>query len=296
MINLSLNFQVGSASHFPTLMKRIKSCPNTLIPDGEIDIIEENKGKYRFLTLNIRDGHPEEETGVLFIYKLSKLLTEVILDNWEFQIVYQIIKDQYYYLKEEEKNKVLLRTFNLLENSQDIYNKTIRWQRVLKKTQEYLEQNNSINLEGFINFRLKEYRNILGEAVDQAVDEFIMEREYDEFVRLLKYFVDIQDPRVDTVNVLLKKSGVFELYDGNREPIDNDYLEGFILEFIDNEINYEDLLISALITIAPRRVILHFPDQRTVRDAIKTIKNVFGDRAEECSGCQFCNEHGQRNN
>ena len=50
-------------------------------------------------------------------------------------------------------------------------------------------------------------------------------------------------------------------------------MEGYIIDFVDNEINYEDLLISALITIAPKEITLHYK-HKTLRTPLDTIKNV----------------------
>jgi hypothetical protein len=48
-------------------------------------------------------------------------------------------------------------------------------------------------LDGFLSFRLKEYRGRLAEVVDKAVDEYMMDMEYKEFIRVLRYFVDVQE-------------------------------------------------------------------------------------------------------
>lgn len=290
-------YQLGSAKYFDLIREKFKSAPSSLVVEGlDINVLEQHSGNYGFLNFNIEflDSEPPGELGVLFNRKLAKLIAELILDIWEAELVEQIVRTQYYYLNKEEQASVLVRVFNLLVDSEDRFNRTVRWQQVLQQLTDYLCSNNRLIIEGFINFRLKEYREMLEEAVDQAVDDYLMEKEYDEFIRLLRYFVDIQDPKVETINVVLKKSGIFELFDGNNKPIDNDYLEGFIIDFVDNEINYEDLLISALITIAPRRVILHVPDKPQLRDTVKTIKKVFGDRAMDCSGCHLCLEQGQR--
>lgn len=46
-----------------------------------------------------------------------------------------------------------------------------------------------INLEGLIQFRLHAYKKELEEIVDYAMEEFWADRQYEEFMGLLKYFV-----------------------------------------------------------------------------------------------------------
>ena len=56
-----------------------------------------------------------------------------------------------------------------------------------------------------------------------------------------------------------------------------------------DEINYEDLLISALITIAPKTVMLHFASAAgKANTVVETIKSVFAGRVTVCRGCKLC--------
>ncbi|WP_366922638.1 putative sporulation protein YtxC [Metallumcola ferriviriculae] len=297
---MSVQYHLGSAKYPKTIKEKIQSHTSIFLQDGmNIDWVEETMGGFTFLNLIVEENTSEpRNSGVLFQRcneKLAQILTKLVIDNLEHKLVYNIIKNHYYYFNRDERKEVLLRALQMLGNTAQETEVRLRIEDVSAQIEKYLDQNKEINMEGFINFRLKDYQRVLTDVIDKAVDDYLMEKEYDEFIQLLQYFVDIQDPRIDTVNVLLKNDGVFELFDGKNDPIDNDYLEGFILEMTDNEINYEDLLISALITIAPRKVILHNSIGPNTYDAIRTIKKVFGKRAEECPGCQVCRDKGQRN-
>ena len=61
----------------------------------------------------------------------------------------------------------------------------------------YLIFNDNLNLEGFVRFRTKDYWDFLCETVDSAADAYLINREYQEFIRLLRYFVELQEPKVD---------------------------------------------------------------------------------------------------
>jgi putative sporulation protein YtxC len=161
-------------------------------------------------------------------------------------------------------------------------------EKVLLKILDYLDQNQDLILEGFISFRLKDYQQELEGIVNSAVDEFLLEREYIEFIRLLKYFVEIQEPRIQKVQVIFKDGGKFSLLDHEDNPVKHESLDGLMVDILENEINYDDLLISALITLAPREIILHIPTQIGNGDTVKTIQNVFGPRVTRCIGCNKC--------
>ena len=53
------------------------------------------------------------------------------------------------------------------------------------------------------------------------------------------------------------------------------------------DIDYDDLLLSALITISPRKLILHLSAKTEIVD---TIMKVFQDRVILCKGCTLCSE------
>ena len=44
---------------------------------------------------------------------------------------------------------------------------------------------------------MKELREDIEEIIDKVVEEYMVEKEYREFVKLLKYFVDIQESKIE---------------------------------------------------------------------------------------------------
>jgi putative sporulation protein YtxC len=153
---------------------------------------------------------------------------------------------------------------------------------------DYFENSDNIILDGFVNFRLKDYVRDLEEIVDRAVDDFLMEREYREFIRLLRYFVDIQDPKFDTIHVIVGYDSKYTLLDDSRKEITNDCIQEFVNEISEGEINYDDLLVSSLITLAPKRIVIHYTGQFKNKELLETIKNVFLGKVIICNGCEIC--------
>jgi putative sporulation protein YtxC len=140
---------------------------------------------------------------------------------------------------------------------------------------EHLESNDELVLEGFIRFRMKDFTRELEEAVDRAVDDLLIEKEYTEFIKLLRYFVEIQEPKVEEVHVLLGEDKKYTLLDSSLHVINNDILEDLAKEITDKEISHDDLLISSLITIAPRKITIHQFDKIKNTELLNTISNVF---------------------
>lgn len=160
---------------------------------------------------------------------------------------------------------------------------------IVKSLMEYFESSNTIILDGFINFRLKDYLKDLEEIVEKAVDNFLMEKEYREFIRLLKYFVDIQEPKYENIHIIATNHGTYTLLDDRREEITNECIKEYLNEISESEINYDDLLVSSLITLAPKKITIHNISCFKNKELLETIHNIFYNNVCICRSCSICN-------
>lgn len=282
---------IGASSYIDLIKVRLASELKQLEGRGlKFNIQENPAGKYTFLSCSVAG---EEDAMAMFKHYIADVLSDLIMCKWQRTMLVDIIRENYYYFGEEERRTIFQNALNYLEDldagDQSSVVKMRKKRMILTRLKEFLGTCNQIVIEGFIRFRLKEYIRELQEAADKAVDDFLMDREYKEFIQLLKYFVDIQDSRTDVVNVVMKANGVFKLFDGQHRVINSAYLEGFILDLTESEINYEDLLISALITIAPREIIFHAGKAEVPTTTLETVKNIFTQRVNLCRGCELCN-------
>jgi putative sporulation protein YtxC len=158
----------------------------------------------------------------------------------------------------------------------------------LNKILEYIIENTDIVLEGFLRFRLKELNADLEDIVDRVVEEYLIEREYDEFIKLLKYFVEIQESRIEIVNIVIEDNGTYCMYDSSYNEITDELIQDIAGEVLTGEVSYDDLLVSSLITLAPRYIVIHNLSNVRNKEIIDTIRNVFADRVRICTGCDLC--------
>lgn len=226
------------------------------------------------------------------IVHISNVLADFIICNYEKKLLNRIINSNYCYFNGVEKKEILNMAVRIIRNDyKDFLSNLFHMRRrniIVKKLLDYFESSNNLVLDGFVNFRLKEYTRDLEDVVDKAVDEFLMEREYREFIRLLKYFVDIQDPKFDIIHVILRGDNKYILLDENKKEITNQCIKEFVTDITTDEINSDDLLVSSLITLAPRQVIIHSAGQFKNKEILETIKNVFSGKVGICSGCDDC--------
>ncbi len=227
-----------------------------------------------------------------FRYHLALVLAEIILCSWEPRLIRKMIKDNYFYLTEKEKGCVASITSRLLKEDKMMqpggFYKATRRSKLTKALMEYLESENQINIDGYVNFRLGSYITDLNEAVERALEVYVAEREYNEFIRLLKYFVEIQECKVDVIHLKQGEDGRYLITDGLGSRISSEYFDELRAEIADEGINFDDLLISTLITISPRKMIIHDIDSFKNKELVQTIINVFGERVAVCTQCELC--------
>jgi len=287
---------IGTYTNPALLFERLNSELSLLQKEGiSVNVDLDRVGKFTFMDCLLRQGEGFSEPDSLQTIKISvaNCLAELIVEEWETVIIKKIVRDNYYYYNEDEKQVIFHKAKEILNPAGlNMYHQYERKEKVMQKILEYLDLNQDLIVEGFINFRLKEYQKELENIVNSAVDEFLLEKEYTEFIRLLTYFVEIQEPRLQKVQIIFKKGGKFALLDQEDQPVKHECLDGLMIDLIADDINYEDLLISALITLAPQELILHIEPEVAIGDAITTIRNVFGNRVTNCLGCEKCKGKG----
>lgn len=282
---------IGTSQHIDVVRCNLHKQLSNLADNGlNFKITELPAGKYTFLSCCIDNNCSKSSEDKALKKYVASALSDVIINQWQNMLITKIIRENYYYFNEEDRSKIYQFTQEYVdkrvEPSGALLHKRRR-EQIYQQIQDYLESNNELIIEGFIRFRLKEYVSELKEAIDNAVDDFLMEREYSEFIQLLRYFVDIQDSKIDLAHVVAKPNGNFSLYDKNKKSINNDNMEEFILD-INSDISYEDLLISALISLSPHKIVFHHNENKLPQNTLKTIKDVFVDRVETCNGCELC--------
>jgi putative sporulation protein YtxC len=285
---------IGTAEGIEDIRQRLDDEFRFLQEEGvRIRIGQSNRGSFTFLECSVESapGTPTRADTLVRHY-VANALSDIIVEKWEQSLIRKIIRGTYYYFSRDEQDSIARYSGTNLAGNGAVDNpqlyKVNRKAQVLHRLRDYLDSADELVLEGFVTFRLRDYIEEVEDAVDRAVDDFLMEREYREFVRLLKYFVDVQEPRMDHVHVLIRPGGSFRLVDDDGSAIKSEYLEEFVVEMVESEVNYEDLLISALITLAPRSVTVHAHTTADWDESIETIKAVFGERVKLCERCPVC--------
>lgn len=224
------------------------------------------------MELNTAVNLPEDTD----IHEFAVQITGEIMSRFEKPLLKKITENEFPYAPQSEKAEI----FNLAlkhanAESSDIMD-TIHYERrralIEEQTTDYLKENNFIIINGFVNFRLEEYKNELKNLCLDAAEELYAMREYDEFINMLRFFVSVQAPKESVVHIV-KKDGFIRLHNKKNRDITKIYCENSL--FDEEGFTQEDIILSALITIAPRRIIIH---EKCENERIyETISSVFPD-------------------
>lgn len=228
----------------------------------------------------------------LLKYHVSNALADYVIKEYEEKLLIRIINSNYGYFSSAEKRDILRISQKNINNDEKLFFNTLfqirRRNMIVKRFMEYFESSDSLILDGFINFRLKDYMKELEEVIDNAVDDFLIEREYKEFIRLLKYFVEIQESKFNVVHIVMQQDDQYILLDDKKHQITNESMQDFLYELPETEINHDDLLVSSLITLAPKNIVIHNWEKFKNQKLLDTIKNIFSGKVVLCKGCNIC--------
>ncbi|NLC16176.1 MAG: hypothetical protein GX784_07650 [Firmicutes bacterium] len=245
------------------------------------------------LILHCRQSAPDQWGSGNDLYRKVKSLianglADIIIDEYEKFLVVRLIDGNYAYLSEKDRALLKAKALRTLDNGMNngySVKRSQRKSRVWAKLSEYLEKEDQIILEGFITFRLKDYLEDLFDFVDHMVKEHLINREYREFLRLLRHLMSRQKCSVPVVNIHRESQGGYRLLDARLEPVGG-HLGAFMDRTRDgSRIEVDDLVVSAVVTLAPDRIAWHGDTDNS--PCFDLLSDLFEHHLEVCGGCDL---------
>lgn len=126
---------------------------------------------YRFKVYDNVIVHSLTDDFEEFLDYSSEVIKKCIEFYYEDNFIINLIKKNYFYLFEEEQEYILKITKKVLKlPDEKIGNKN----EILKENiKEYIRENKSIIIEGVVNFRIQEYKEILDKIVEISVVSYL---------------------------------------------------------------------------------------------------------------------------
>lgn len=229
----------------------------------------------------------------LFCKNLAKILSFTIIDLYEENIIKNLIKSEYFYFDSLERQQIANTTYeDLYEAEESVYKPEKRFELIYQTLYNYLNSNHSIVLKGFITFRLKAYFEAILEQIDKSVSKFIVEKEYAEFISLLKIYVNSEKTTCKEVHLIYYNFKPI-LLDENKNiiKIEDDLLNSKYLSDITFSSN--DYTLNTLLNLVPKKIHIHLVDEN-IDEFINTIKLIFEERVDFCNDCEICKIYQKR--
>lgn len=221
---------------------------------------------------------------------VANAVADLIVNRWGTVFLRRLVRTHYGYFDATEQDLICSRAERMLNQGRgaDALSQRLRRKgRVLARLTEYLEKSSELVVDGFVTFRLKDLVEEMEDALDQAVDEYLMEKEQREFLQTLRGYVASQRPRSGLVNLLFEPDGGFSLLNAGGSQVGAAQLADLGLDPVQGAIDHEEALISALLALLPALVSVH---RARVAPAgvVDLVRAVFADRLSLCDGCQLC--------
>lgn len=229
----------------------------------------------------------------LFLNEISTLLSYLVIDNFEESFLKKIIMHDYFYFDKYEVQKVIDICLEILYEN-DEFSFDNRYLILFDNFYDYITSNKKLFLIGFIYFRLKDYLEFLETIVNTAVNKFIIEREYVEFISLLKLYINSNSNNSKIVHLIYKDSEI-ALLDENSNLIDITSFDFDSRYMSDISFSSNDYILNALLSILPCKIIIHLGNNK-IDDFINTLILIFENRITFCiekNESRFSNKQSQ---
>ncbi|WP_169725477.1 sporulation protein YtxC [Alicyclobacillus contaminans] len=246
------------------------------------------------------DSHPlvvsldvDKDTQPLLV----QTLVDFVFNDWCCLYLCQHMAEAYDYLTEDEREYIALLTLHGLRTSDARWDGLTagEWRhQVTAAVQSQLANGAAetpLNMGGLARFRARGFLRALDLALKDAVEQFLADKEYEEFVAMLRYMLDAQPPTMQVLHVYCTDDRVW-ITDAAGKLVRDPAVADAAAQVSDGEdVNAEDLAMSILITHAPCAIIIH---DLTVAapwpSFAETVEKVFIARATRCGNCSTCRQ------
>ena len=139
-----------------------------------------------------------------------------------------------------------------------------------------MQQADCFNVGGYLRFSAQKLKQTMRRQMAEEYNRLEEELEQEEFLELLRFFVSVQPSLLDEAHLNIHAGG-FTLTDEWGNDLKQIYLDSLTEEDITG-VSDNDLIMSILITLLPRRIYLQIEPQTGSREFLFLLQQVFGDQ------------------
>ena len=230
--------------------------------------------------------HYKDINTTTFINSISNILTKATILFYEDNLITDSIYLNYFYFNKLEIKSIIENTQKLLKEY-DVIN--TKYDLINNSIFKHFLNHHSLYFKSFIDFRLKEYKDIIDKKVDLAVNQFLIDKEYIEFVNILRLYINSESSSSNLEHLhLIYKNKDSIIIDDNKNIVscnDNITKAKYISDIT---FSSNDLALYTLLNLLPNKITIHlvngFQDE-----FIETLKLIFQNKITICEDCDICN-------
>lgn len=220
-----------------------------------------------------------------FYDKIATILTDTVIKFYQEKLLKRILEYNYFYFSLSEK-KIILQIANDFIK-EDTITFDDNFFSIYYAVLDYIKQNKSLVLDGFVNFRLQNYMKSLDYVIDISVNKYLIEKEYNEFVSILKLYVSMTPYNSPVIHLIYhNRNSILLNNEKNVIPTDDEIFKAKYLSDISFSSN--DYALNTLLNLTPKKLIIHLIDNEPNDEFINTLKLIFESRYEICTNCNIC--------
>lgn len=230
--------------------------------------------------------HYKDINTTTFINSISNILTKSTILFYEDNLITDSIYLNYFYFNKTEIKSIIENTQKLLKEY-DVIN--TKYDLINNSIFKHLLNHHSLYFKSFIDFRLKEYKDLIDKKIDLAVNQFLIDKEYIEFVNILRLYINSESSSSNLEHLhLIYKNKDSIIIDDNKNIVscnDNITKAKYISDIT---FSSNDLALNTLLNLLPHKITIHLVDGFQ-DEFIETLKLIFQDKITICEDCDICN-------
>ncbi|MBR2704134.1 MAG: hypothetical protein IKE91_01555 [Clostridia bacterium] len=266
---------------FKSLNQKTINNLESLLEKNNIKNIIYTKRKFKIyynLIIHFTGNNPS-----IFYKKLSDFFGQYIINNYEQKIIKsQLVLDFFYFSAIEQEEIFNILKYKLQEEM--IRNKKII---ILNKTiNSHIINDKKIYVDGFINFRIFDYKNYLNTILETEIHEFIIQKEYIQYVDLLRDYIkeknNNNENHAELIHLFYSNSEK-TILDKNYNVITTTYEKKYLSDISFSE---NDFILNSILSLMPKEIILHTNNKDD--NFIIFLQKIFENKINYCNNCSIC--------
>ncbi|MED1563888.1 putative sporulation protein YtxC [Alkalihalobacillus alcalophilus] len=224
---------------------------------------------------------------------VTSVLTDYVIRSKEEEWILDIIESVFFFHDEEEQQQILAIAKSILEGDRDDLPALLpffdRHEHIYQAFANSLDEETTFYYEPFLTFRLKSYGEMLIDCVEMAIDEYMLEQEYQNMIESFRQFIQNEQAKYELIYVV-HDNQKFTFYDSTFRKVTQEeilfYLEVDLI--FEQGLNVEEMVISPLVSLVPKKVKV-FSDHSD-DGVILSLQAIFQERLQVYRLFDFMNE------